>query len=80
MYHDLQQRKKLPTIILLNVTACIPKDLSSQLTKKKRDTALKTTNALVFHVIPCQTQSLQYSCNWISFENPYKSSLFVQEL
>lgn len=37
MYRDLQQRKKLPTIILLNVKACIPKDLSAANSQRKKE-------------------------------------------
>lgn len=48
MYHDLQQRKKLPTIILLNVTACIPKDLSAANSQRKKETPHSKQQMLLY--------------------------------
>lgn len=48
-YRELEQHKKLTTIILLNVAAYIPKDLSTADLQNKK--APKTTNAFTFQYI-----------------------------
>lgn len=73
MYHKLEQRKELTTIVL-NVAAYVPKDLSTADLQKN---AFKTSNVFVIQEISCKTQLLQDFCNKISFENLHKLSLSV---
>lgn len=75
MYHKLEQRKKLTTIVL-NVAAYIPKDLNTADLQKKNHTH-KTTNVFVIQEISHKTQPQQDFCNKITFENLHKSPLSV---